>query len=210
MTGYQLTQAVKNKWHVNHVTIEAAAPRRGNRLTRGAAQLILALFGWRLEGTMPDLPKLMLIGAPHTSNWDWVLGMVVIWALGLRVYWLGKHTVFGWPAGIFLRWLGGVPVNRRGTQGVVAKTVAEYEQRDKFWLTILPTGTRTRGAVWKTGFYHIAQGAEIPILPFKFDYGHRIIYFGPLFHLSDDITADIDELQSLFVGVRGKNTLDAA
>ena len=210
MTGYQLTQAAKNKWRVNHVTIGATVPRRGSQLTRGVAQLILALFGWRLEGEIPDLPNLLLVVAPHTSNWDMPLGMLVIWALGLRVYWMAKHTLFWWPAGIFLRWLGGVPVNRRASEGLVAKSVSEYEHHDKFLLTILPTGSRAKGAAWKTGFYHIAHGAEVPILPFKFDYGHRTMHFGPLFHLSDDMTADIDELQSLFDGVRGKNTLVGA
>ena len=167
---------------------------------------ILKTLGWTIHADLPDIKKYVAIAAPHTSNWDFPLGILAAKAINLKVHWMGKHTLFWWPAGVFLRWLGGVPVNRRASQGVVAMTVVEYEQHDKFLLTILPTGSRARGVAWKTGFYHIAQGAEVPILPLMFDYGHRTMHFGPLFHLSDDMTADMNRLQSLFIGVQGKNT----
>ena len=197
-----LTSLWKNK--VVNMTLGDALPKRGNRVTRAIATNILALFGWRLEGELPDLPKMMFIGAPHTSNWDMVLGMVVIWVLGLEVFWLAKQSLFRWPYAGFFRWLGGVPVDRRVSQGMVGQTIAEYKRRDRYLLIIMPEGTRTGEAKWKTGFYHIATGAGVPILPVKFDYGRKIMDFGPSFHLVGNISDAMENIQSLFAGIQGK------
>lgn len=205
MTEYSLKLPSFKNRKVVHLSIGDALPKRGNRFTQAIARSILALFGWRIEGEFPNLPKMMLVGAPHTSAWDWVLGMVVIWALGLEIFWMGKKPLFRWPHGGFLRWLGGVPVNRGASEGLVGQMVAEYNRRDKFLLCILPSGTRTKKVRWKTGFYHIATGAGAPILPMKFDYGRKAMTFGPLFQPAGDVAADMAKLHAHFVGTQGKN-----
>lgn len=206
MTDFSLTLASLRKNKVVNMTLGDALPKRGNRVTRVIATNILALFGWRLEGEFPDLPKMMFIGAPHTSNWDMVLGMVVIWALGLEVFWMAKQPLFRWPYAGFFRWLGGVPVDRRVSQGMVGQTIAEYKRRDRYLLIIMPEGTRTGEAKWKTGFYHIATGAGVSILPVKFDYGRKIMGFGPPFHPAGNISEEMENIQSLFTGIQGKYT----
>lgn len=205
MTEYSLKLPSFKNRQVVHLSIGDAPPKRGNRFTQALARSTLALFGWRIEGEFPNLPKMILVGAPHTSNWDMVLGMVVIWALGLEMFWTAKKSLFRWPHGGFMRWLGGVPVNREVSEGLVGQTVAEYNRRDKFLLTVLPSGTRARGAQWKTGFYHIATGAGTPILPVKFDYGRKVLSFGSLFHPTGDVVADVAKLHAHFVGTQGKN-----
>lgn len=205
MKEYSLKLPSFRKRKVVQFSIGDTLPKRGSRFTQTISRSILALFGWRLEGEFPNLPKIMLVGAPHTSNWDMVLGMVVIWALGLEISWMAKKALFRWPHGGFMRWLGGVPVNRGVSEGLVGQVVAEYKRRDKFLLCILPAGTRARGVQWKTGFYHIATGAGAPILPLKFDYGRKVMTFGPLFQPARDVAADMAKLRTHFVGTQGKN-----
>ena len=205
MTQYSVKLPSFKNRKVVFLSIGDAVPKRGNRFTQTIARSILALFGWQLVGEFPNQSKMILIGAPHTSNWDMVLGMVVIWALKLRAFWWAKQSLFRWPHGGFMRWLGGLPVNRRISQGLVPQTIKEFERRQEYVLVILPQGTRARGAQWKTGFYHIAQGAEAPIVPILFDYGRKLMTFKPAFHATDNVAADLEYLQSLFVGVRGKN-----
>ncbi len=205
MFGYKLNPALLERRRVVNLTVGDALPKRGNAVTRVIAQLILALFGWRIEGEIPNLPKFVFVGAPHTSLWDMPLGMVVIWALGLRVYWFALHSIFRQPVGGLLRWLGGIPIDRRASHGVVEQMVVEYKRRDKYLLVILPTGKLARGTKWKSGFYHIARNADVPIVPVAFDYGRKAMTFGPLFYPTGDLAADMGRLQSLFAGVRGKN-----
>ena len=116
-----------------------------------------------------------MIVAPHTSNWDFVLGISAVFALGLRVRFLGKHTLFNPPLGWLMRWFGGTPVIREAPQGAVAQAVAMIEREPAVFLAITPEGTRTRGGPWRSGFYHIAHAARVPILPIAFDGGHRAI-----------------------------------
>lgn len=205
MTQYNVTLPFFKNRKVVQLAIGNAVPRRGNRFTQATARSILALFGWQLDGEIPNLPKIMLVGAPHTSNWDMVLGMLVIWALGLDMYWMAKKSLFRWPHGRLMYWLGGVPVNRRVPEGLVGQMVNEYNRRDKFLLCILPTGTRAQGAQWRTGFYHIATVTGTPILPLKFDYGRKAMTFGPQFQPVGNIATDMGKLNDYFVGIQGKN-----
>lgn len=180
-------------------------PRRGNALTRALARSLLALFGWRIEGEVPDRPKLVAIVAPHTSNWDFVVGIAAVYALGLRVRFLGKHTLFRPPLGALMRWLGGTPVVRETPQGAVSAAVEMMAGERKVVLGLAPAGTRTRGAPWRSGFYHIAVAAKAPILPVAFDFGRRAIrLFAPL-EACGDYAADLAKLQVLYDGVRGLN-----
>ena len=180
-------------------------PRRGNALTRALARSLLALFGWRIEGEIPDRPKLVAIVAPHTSNWDFVIGIAAVYALGLRVRFLGKHTLFRFPLGILMRWLGGTPVVRETPQGAVSAAVAMMAGEEKVVLGLAPAGTRTRGAPWRSGFYHVAVAAKAPILPVAFDFGRRAIRLFPPLEPAGDYAPDLAKLQVLYDGVRGLN-----
>lgn len=175
-----------------------AVPRRGGRFSRGSARLTLRLLGWSFEGNLPDLPKAVIIIAPHTTNWDFVLGMVAMLALGLRVSWLGKHTVFRPPFRGLLRWLGGIAVDRTARAGVVEQMVAEFGSRDELFLGLAPEGTRRQVERWKTGFYHIALGAGVPIAPVTFDYPSRVITLGAPLTPTGNLTADMDRIQAFF------------
>ncbi len=206
MFGYKLPLAIIQKWQVVNVDVGDTLPKRGNRLTRTIARAVLAIAGWRIEGEIPNLPKLIFIGGPHTSAWDMVLGMVANWGLGIEIHWLAKQSIFHGPRGIFFRWLGGIPVNRRVSQGLVGQMAAEYNCRDKYLLVIMPEGTRARGGQWKTGYYRIAMDTGLPIVPVVIDYGHKAIVFEQHLTPSGNIIGDMNKLQSLFVGIQGKNS----
>lgn len=185
-----------------------ALPRRGNVFSRAVGTGILRAFGWRLEGTLPDVPKVLGIGAPHTSNWDFVFGIAAVLALGLRANWIGKHTLFRWPVGGLMRWLGGIPVDRTHAQGLVEQAVAMFDSRDRLVLGIAPEGTRKKVERWKTGFYHIAHGAGVPILPFYWDYRRKVLGFGPPLVPSGDLDADLERIYAFYTRVHGRHPLE--
>ena len=185
-------------------TLGKAIPARGNRFSRGLGRAVLKRMGWDIKGELPNLPKFVVIGAPHTSNWDFVLAIAALLALGLDARWLGKDTIFRPPFGPLMRWLGGIPVNRRARHGVVAQTVAAFAQRDRFVVGVAPEGTRKRVERWKTGFYHVAQGAGVPIVPAYFDYPHKVLGFGSPFEPSGDLEADIAHLRAFYIPFKGK------
>ena len=166
-------------------------------------KLYLRWGGWRFEGTFPEVPKCVIIVAPHTSNWDFSLGLAVIFALELRASWLGKHTIFIAPFKGILRWLGGIPVNRAASHGVVGECVKAFQAAPTLFLTVAPEGTRKGVSQWKTGFYVIASKAAVPILPVTFDFGRKVIRLMPLFQPSGDLDADLPVIQGLFTGSRG-------
>ena len=180
-------------------------PRRGNTLTRWLGRSLLAAADWRIEGEIPDQRKMIAIVAPHTSNWDFFVGIAAVFALGLRVRFLGKHTLFNPWLGWRLRWLGGVPVVRDTPQGAVADAAAMIEREPQVLLGLAPAGTRTRGAPWRSGFYQIALAANVPLLPVAFDFSRRAIRLFPLFSPGGDYAADLPRLQALYQGIRGLN-----
>ena len=180
-----------------------ALPRRGSRASRGIARLLLSLLGWRIQGALPNVPRMVLIGAPHTSNWDFVVSMATAWALGVRVSWVGKQELFRTPLGSFFRWLGGVPVDRRASSGFVEQMVAEFRRRSPFALAVAPEGTRRAVTKWRTGFYYIAVGADVPIVLVTFDRARRLLHLGPALSPSGDLTADLARIRSLYDGILG-------
>lgn len=163
----------------------------------------LKLAGWHFEGAFPDVPKCVLIVAPHTSNWDFLVGLAVVFALDLRASWLGKHTLFRAPFQGFLRWLGGIPVDRRSSNGVVGACVASFAEAPALWLALSPEGTRKGARPWKSGFYLIASGAGVPIVPVGFDYPDHAIRFMAPFQPAGDLEQDLPRIQGLFSEVRG-------
>jgi len=167
------------------------------------AKIVMGLAGWRVDGTLPDLPKYILIGAPHTSNWDFVLFLGIIFSLRANVRFMGKAELFRWPVGWFFRYCGGIPVDRKRSQGLVDQMVKASGESERFILTIAPEGTRHEVAEWKRGFYHIAKGAGIPISMAKVDGKHKTVRVGQVFHLTEDMEADMKIIQGSFAGVTG-------
>lgn len=180
-------------------------PRWGNRFMRWLGRGILRLLGWRFTGTVPNLPKMVLIGAPHTSNWDFPLAIVALFALNVRVYWLGKHTFVNGPLKPLLLWMGGVAVDRRAAHGVVGETAVQFQTRQQFLLGLSPEGTRRLVPHWRMGFFYIAQVANVPIVPVALDFGCKMIRIGhPIWPVVGE-TAVLDQMKIFYSDVRGRH-----
>jgi len=184
-----------------------ATPRRGNSISALAGRSYLRVRGWGFEGAIPDVSKAVVIVAPHTSNWDFFVGVAAMFALGLRVVFLGKHTLFTWPLGPVMRWLGGVPVNRWEARGVVDETVEMFAARDQMILGLAPEGTRGSVERWKTGFYYVALESGVPIVPVAFDYRRRVIRFGEGFDPTGDLEDDLLILENFYYGIEGRRDI---
>jgi 1-acyl-sn-glycerol-3-phosphate acyltransferase len=168
-------------------------------------RLALAALDWRIEGAMPDVPRCVLIVAPHTSNWDFVVGLASLLALDLRLTWLGKRQIFRGPLGPLWRALGGVPVDRDAPGGLVEEAAAVLRAPRSAFVGIAPEGTRRKVERWKSGFWRIARASESPILPVAFDYRRRATVLGDVFTPTDDYEADLQELRSRFSAEMAKN-----
>jgi 1-acyl-sn-glycerol-3-phosphate acyltransferase len=167
------------------------------------AKIIMKFVGWRVDGKLPDIPKFVLIGAPHTSNWDFLLFLGVIFSLRANVHFMGKAELFRFPIGWFFRFCGGVPVDRKKSTGLVEQMVRVCNESEKFILTIAPEGTRHQVAEWKRGFYHIAKNAGIPVVMAVVDGRHKTVRIGQVFHPTEDIEADMKTIVGIFEGVAG-------
>ncbi len=161
-------------------------------------QAWLWLSRWRITGGLPDIPRYVIIVAPHTSNHDFFVGLAAKFALGLKAKWLGKHSLFRGPVGWLLRALGGIPVDRARPDGTVEAVLAELQASPTFVLALSPEGTRKHTAHWKTGFYRIAVAAGIPVVPVSFDWSTRTIALLPPFRVTGDQAADIAHLRGLY------------
>lgn len=183
-------------------SVGAAPPKRHMPLLQTLARFAFARLGWRIEGTVPNLPQFVAVGAPHASSWDFFLGMMLILGLGLRVSWMGKHTLFRWPLGSIMRWLGGLAIDRTGRHNVVDQVVNAFATHPKLIVGLMPEGSRKRAGIpvkaWKTGFYYIALGAKVPILPLYLDNQGKQVRFGPLLTPTGDIEADLAQLQHFY------------
>ncbi len=166
----------------------------------------LRAFGWRAEGELPDAPKAVFVAAPHTSNWDLPFTLALAWALGTNVSWIGKESLFAPPFGVFLEALGGVPIVRgQNANQVEAIASAIQRQEDGVYLVIAPAGTRGKRDHWKTGFYRIAQRADVPILLGFLDYRGKRGGLGPAFVPTGDLGADMDRVRAFYADKIGKH-----
>jgi 1-acyl-sn-glycerol-3-phosphate acyltransferase len=168
------------------------------RWRRWLGLLLMRISGWRIAGNIPDVPKYVLIVAPHTSNWDFFHGFCAYLVLRLDNTWLAKHTVFFWPLGILARAFGGMPIDRARGSNVVRLCVAEFARREKISITITPEGTRSRVKDWKLGFYYIATEAGVPIVPVALNYARRLIMIMPPFAPTGDAAADLPKIKALY------------
>jgi 1-acyl-sn-glycerol-3-phosphate acyltransferase len=165
----------------------------------------LKLVGWHARGEELAHQRFVLIGAPHTSNWDFPLMLLVVLKLRLRVYWMGKHTLFPWGLGWLMKWLGGIPINRSASHNVVNETVRQYRENDELVVLIPPEGTRKKVERWKTGFYHIAHLAEVPILMGYVDADNKEAGFADFFQPTGDLDRDLAEIRAFYATKKGLN-----
>lgn len=173
-------------------------PRRGSPLLQAVGRAGLRLARWRIVGTLPHLRKFVIIVAPHTSNLDFLVGVLAMFALDLEVHWLGKDSLFSTPAGSILRRLGGRPVRRDLREGIVAEIAATIRAEPGFLLALAPEGTRRRVSAWRTGYYHIAVAAGVPIVPVWLDWGRREVGIGAPMIASGALERDVSALQALY------------
>ena len=174
-------------------------------MIQAISKFLLRTFGWRLD--LPPQPwpdKYVIIVIPHTSNWDFPLGLLVRAAMGEDIRYVGKDSLFKSPFGCVFRWLGGIPVDRSRRNNFVDAVVDKIESSDTMKICIAPEGTRKRVDKLKTGFYDIAKGAGIPILFCKFDYGNKVIGVSDPYYPTDDTEADFAAIYNFFKGVNGK------
>ncbi|OOG59415.1 lysophospholipid acyltransferase family protein [Rhodanobacter sp. C03] len=172
---------------------------------RRSCRAVLRLCGWSLVGEFPDVPKAVLIAAPHSSWWDGVWGLLLKVGIGADVHFMGKQELFRGPLGSLLRRLGGMPIDRGAAKGVVEQMIDQFRQHDALWLGIAPEGTRKAVARWKSGFWHIAHDAGVPIVMAYFNYPDKTIGIGPLFKTSNDMDADIGRLRAFYAPFKGKH-----
>lgn len=172
-------------------------------MLRKISQLIIRLWGWSIQGKWPDIKKLMVIVVPHTSNWDFPKGVLLRKALGVKVNFVGKSSLFKPPLGLIMKALGGIPVDRSKSNNFVEAVVKLYNSRDSLNIQIAPEGTRNKVEKLKTGFYYIARGAEIPILMIKFDYANKIFELAEPFFPTQDHVADLKFIDDYYRGTIG-------
>lgn len=166
---------------------------------------LLRLFGWKLAGQFPDIPKLVFVAAPHSSWWDGVWGLMFKAAVGLDASFMAKKELFRGPLGWLLRRMGGIPIERSAAHGVVDQMVARFDASERLWLGIAAEGTRKKVTKWKSGFWQIAREAGVPVLTLYFHYPEKTIGIGPVFELSDDRDADIARIREFYRPWQGKN-----
>jgi len=169
------------------------------------AKFILKILGWKVICDLPDDKKYMLIAAPHTSNWDFPLGILVKFSQKIKLNYLGKGALFDSPFGWFFRALGGIPVYRKKKLNMVDQMVQEFNKRERMILAMSPEGTRSYLDYWKSGFYHIAHKAGVPIAMATLDFGNKIVKVGSAFMPTGDIQEDMKIIKAFFENVKGKN-----
>ena len=168
------------------------------------ARLFLGAIGWKKEGELPHPQKFVMIAAPHTTNWDLPIMLALGFLLRGKLFWMTKDSVFRWPFGGFLRWLGGIPIDRSKANGVVGQCIDLFAQHDELILAVPPEGTRKKVRSWKTGFYYIALGAQVPIALGYLDYKRRRGGVERLFYPTGDYDTDIREIQAFYKTITPK------
>jgi 1-acyl-sn-glycerol-3-phosphate acyltransferase len=178
-----------------------------NTALRALSVTFLKLNGWTVEGSLPpEARKSVFIAAPHTSNWDLPYTLMVAFALRLNIYWMGKASIFRFPFGPLMRWLGGIAVVREKTNNLVAASAQAIEEADgPLQLVVPPEGTRGKTRHWKTGFYFIAQQAKVPIVLAYMDYHRKVSGIGPIFQPTGDVEADLAAIKQFYAPIKGRN-----
>lgn len=164
---------------------------------------LLTWRGWRFEGEIPDLPKMIIAGAPHTTNWDFILFLGALHHFDIKVRYLGKHTLFRWPFGLFFRAFGGIPVDRSRPGGIVAQVKEAFDEADDLILVVAPEGTRKRVEYWKSGFLKIAGGVGVPVLFAGIDFPNRTLTVSPPVSYHGDVGEFMGKARAFYEGKDG-------
>ncbi|MFQ3190427.1 MAG: 1-acyl-sn-glycerol-3-phosphate acyltransferase [Paraglaciecola sp.] len=179
-------------------------PRIGNKFSQLLGTTVLRAMGWSYSGIFPCCSKMILTVAPHTSNWDFVVGIAVAFNLRLKISFFGKHSLFIPPFDRILRRWGGIPIVRTTKHGVVDGMVDKMREAKSMVLCLAPEGTRSPISPWKTGFLHIAHKANVPVFLVAFDYKKKLIEFGPLHNISDNTQVELNRIYLHFKQAQGK------
>lgn len=193
---------------VSEITVPPSMPRMGNAFTRWVGRKMMQLTGWRVAGEVPNKPHLVIAAAPHTSNWDFILAMFLVMALGVKFSYLMKKEAFFWPLkGLFMS-LGGIPVDRTRGDEVMEQMQNWYSDNSACWVAITPEGTRTSVSKFKTGFLRIAQAVNAPILLVAWDYPTKAFYLLEAPPLTGDIGRDVEIIKEFYdTNFVGRNPL---
>ena len=189
---------------VNTPILCEQVPRTGNKFSQWLGTTVLKSMGWRYEGEFPKCAKMIIAVAPHTSNWDFVIGLAVAFNLRLKISFFGKHSIFIPPFDRLLRRVGGIPIQRSKTHGVVDLMAEKMRNAKQMVLCLSPEGTRSPIFPWKTGFLHIAHKANVPVFLVAFNYKKKLIEFGPLHNISDNTQQELEKIYQHFQPVAGK------
>lgn len=184
--------------------VPAGVPTRKVGIMGKCCQWWLRKRGWAIAGKMANEPKMVLIVAPHTSNWDFVLGVMFMLALGIKLSFFAKHTLFKGPMGSIMRSLGGIPVERSRAHGVVENIAAQIDHNEQLIVALAPEGTRKAVYPWKSGFLYIAQNARIPVQCVGLDYQKKCLMFGPVLTVSNDVMASMESVYLFYRAVTAK------
>lgn len=185
--------------------VSTNVPKMGNRFTRILGASLLKIMGWKIEGTVPNRPKMLLTAAPHTSNWDFIIAMSAMLAMGLKLSFIMKKEAFFWPfKGLFVK-LGGVSVDRNQASDVVQQLSNWFDQSDQAWLAITPEGTRKKVDRWKTGFLRISTAVKVPVLLMAWDYPSKTLHCLAEFKPSGNIEADMAVIRGIYNQYRGRH-----
>jgi len=166
---------------------------------------ILNMLGWSVQADLPEVKKFVAIAAPHTSNWDFPLGILAAKAMRIEIHWMGKHTLFRWPYGRSFRAIGGTPVHRDHGQNYIQQMANLFTEHEELILALAPEGTRSKTDHWKTGFHYIARAANVPVLMCYLDFANKQVGVGGLFYPTDDIEADFHQIRQFYQSRRGHN-----
>ncbi|MCA0456905.1 MAG: lysophospholipid acyltransferase family protein [Chloroflexi bacterium] len=169
------------------------------------ARFIFWVVGWKVTGKVPNFPKMLLIGVPHTSNWDGAIFYVFSLAIRTHIKFIGKHTLFKFPFGGLMRFAGGIPVNRSTTLNAVDQIVDQFNQHERMAVIVAPEGTRSLTKHWKTGFYYIALKAQVPIVLGYVDYSRKEVGLGPNFMPTGNIVEDFKIIQAFYADKVGRH-----
>lgn len=172
-------------------------------LKRWIGQAFLRASGWKMHGDRPALDRYVIIAAPHTSNWDLPFMLAMAFVYDIPVRWMGKHTLFQPPFGPFFERLGGIPIVRHRPGGVVAQMVEHFENNESLVLMVPAEGTRSHVEYWKSGFYHIARAADVPVVLSYLDFGKKVGGLGPALKLTGDVAVDMDRIRAFYAGMQG-------